>query len=207
MTLSEQVVSDCYHEAAHAVFWHRAGVEITELYVRGEGKIWTEWPTTPSPEKALDLAAGCLAGPLSSYPLHGQEIRPMAFDDFLATADFAASAAELMEQAGFPVSAEDLRAVRPDEAGDDYEDALGMLEIGQAACGGLETCYEAVLEKVRLGLEQWWEEIRAVAEALMGAGRLSGPEAVRAIASAGRPVDGGLSGAPDPPTGRQGDGS
>ena len=182
---SEQVVDDCYHEAAHAVFWHRAGIEILELRVDGEGKILSEWPTDPSPAQALDLAAGCLAGPLSVSVMRGQGLQPMAFDDFVRTADFAAATAELMGQAGIAVDPEHLRAIRPDDFGDDYEDTLSMLQIAQPECGELESCYEAAVERVRRGLDEWWAEIQAVAEALMEARLLSGTQAVRVMESAG----------------------
>ncbi len=182
-----QVVSDCYHEAAHAVFYHRAGIVISELYVYGEGKIRVEWPTeAPPPEQAMGLAAGCLAGPLSSYRLHGQDIHPPSFEEFLQIADFADATAKMMEEMGFATNAEDLRAIKPPESGDDYEDALQMLKVAQASCGGLEACYEATVEGVRHGLESWWPEIRAVAEELMKSERLDGSEAVRLMESSER---------------------
>lgn len=184
MPYSEQVVEDCYHEAAHAVFWHRAGVEITDLYVYGEGKARTEWPDSPAPNRALDIAAGCLAGSLSWYPLRGHEINPLPFDDLLSGADLA-SAAELMAPPGSSVDPELLRGILPEEHGDDYEDALVMLEKSQPDCGGLEECYSEAIERVRRGFDERWEEIRAVAVALMVHGRVRGGEAVRIMDSAG----------------------
>lgn len=186
MPYHAQVVSDCYHEAAHAVFFHRAGIKISKLYVYGEGKIGVEWPTgTPPPEQALELAAGCLAGPLSSYKLHGQDIQISPFEDFLQATDSANAMARMMEEMGFATNVDDLRAVIPPEDGDDYEGALEMLKIAEGSCGGLEACYEATVEKVRQGLESWWPEIRAVAEQLMKSKRLGGSETVRLIESSG----------------------
>lgn len=186
MEYPAQVVNDCYHEAAHAVFFHRAGIEITQLYVYGEGKIGVKWPTeAPPPEQAMELAAGCLAGPLSSHRLYGRDIQPPSFEDFLQTADSADAMATMMEEMGFATSADDLRAIRPPEVGDDYEDALQMLKVAEASYGGLEACYEATVEKVRQGLESWWPEIRAVAEEVMKSKRLDGSEAARLIESPG----------------------
>ncbi|WP_119068727.1 hypothetical protein [Rubrobacter indicoceani] len=181
LAYSSQVVNDSYHEAARAVFFHRAGIEIVELYVYGEGKIHTEWPNEPTPQQALDLAAGCLAGPLSQYVLHKQEVPPIPFKNFVQSADSAQETAEIMESMGFPVDADALREVRPNEVGDDYEDALAMLQIAKSSCGGLEACYEATLEKVRTDLGSWWSEIHAVAEELMKKQRLDGSEAIRAM--------------------------
>ena len=184
MSYSAQVVADCYHEAAHAVFFHRAGVEIAGLWVHGQGTIEHRWPDSPPPEQALALAAGCLAGPLASYPLDGEEVLPMAFDDFVATADAASAIADGMAGLGLNVAAEDLRAVWPENFGDDYGDALAMLEFAVPACGGLEACYDAAIEKVRRGFAQRWGEVEAVARALLGAGRLTGAEAVDIIGRA-----------------------
>ena len=113
MPYSEQVVEDCYHEAAHAVFFHDAGVEIKELWVGGQGTIDTLWPASPPPEQALVLASGCLAGPLAVHRLRGEVLRPMAWDDFVAAADAAASVSEEMAGFGFAVDPEALRAVWP----------------------------------------------------------------------------------------------
>lgn len=184
MAHSEQVVEDCYHEAAHAVFFHDAGVEIRGLWVGGQGTIDHEWPNSPPSGRALALAAGCLAGPLSAQRLRGEEFLPMAFDEFVAAADAASSFSEEMAGFGFAVDPEALRAVWPEQVGDDYEDALAMLETAQPECGELEECYREALSEVRRGLEERWEEIEAVAVALMGDGRLDGPATVRVIEEA-----------------------
>ena len=176
MAYLTQVVNDAYHEAAHAVFYHHAGLTLTELYVYGEGKVRVEWPTAPSPEQALQIAAGCLAGPLSWYALHGQEINPLPFEDFVEEADFAGAAARAMEEMGFDVNPDELRAIRPPEVGDDLEDALAMLEIAGQARGGVESCYEEALRGVYEGLEAWWPKIGAVAKALMESRRLDGAD-------------------------------
>jgi hypothetical protein len=80
---SQRAIEDCYHEAAHAIFWHRAEVEITELRVGGEGKIETQWSIDPPPERALEMATGCLAGPLSAGILRGHGFQPMTFAQFI----------------------------------------------------------------------------------------------------------------------------
>lgn len=110
----------------------------------------------------------------------------MAFDDFVSVADFADATVEMMRQAGFAASADDLRAIRPPEVRDDYEDALTMLETARPACGDLEECYRVTIGRVRLGLGEWWEEIEALAKALMEKKRLSGTEAVAVIESRSR---------------------
>lgn len=190
MVHSEQAVDDGYHEAAHAVFSHRARVEIVELRVGGEGKIETQWPTDPLPEQALDIAAGCLAGLLSVGVMRGQGFKPMTFDEFLEVADFAESTSRLMGDVGIPIDPEDLRAIIPDQIGDDYEDALAMLAIAQPVCGDLEQCYRVVIDRLKQGFEDWWEEIDTVANALLQNGRLSGHETVEIIESVGQDDDG-----------------
>lgn len=187
MAYPDQIVDDSYHEAAHAVFFHRAGLEISELYVYGEGKIKVEWPTeAPPPEQAMELAAGCLAGPLSVYKLHGQEIPTLPYEDLAREADSAEATASMMGDLGFAVNADDLRAIRPPECGDDYEDAFEMLKVAEVAYEGPEVCYAATVERVRQGLESRWSEIRAVAEELMKSERMSGSKVVRLIESLGR---------------------
>lgn len=70
---SEGYVQDCYHEAAHAVFYHRAGLAVHGVVVPpgstgGQGLTSAEEVgQSLSPQQALGVAAGDLAGWYAEY--------------------------------------------------------------------------------------------------------------------------------------------
>jgi hypothetical protein len=168
-----------YHEAAHAVAFYHAGLQINYVHVSAQGRINVEWPHDPDASQAMALAVGCLAGPYSWYVLHGEEIPNQPLDDFLQEPDDMAALAAFSGS-----NVEELRAMNPSNHGEDNVDALEMLRIAESTCGGLERCYERMLERVKQGLVEWWPEIRTLADRLFVTGFLSGDECVALIESA-----------------------
>src|SRR5215216_711311 len=76
-------VGKCYHEAAHAVFAHHAGLEIHDVYVTpaGEGTCDLSLPDDPNPLFAPELATVLLAAEYAEYRSWGTS-KPGTFEAF-----------------------------------------------------------------------------------------------------------------------------
>ncbi len=184
---SEGYVQDCYHEAAHAVFYRRAGVTVHGVSVPpgstgGQGLTSVEEvdPNPPSGQ-ALDVAAGDLAGWYAEYRRVGREVRWIPFPDFVAESEFAAftSFASTLPNV--------LEAVPPDDIPDDFLRAFAMLHLAAGSPGdprALESPYEELRRKVERGLQDWWPEVEAGATRLIEAGQLDAEEVAGAIEGA-----------------------
>lgn len=183
---SEGYVQDCYHEAAHAVFYRRAGVTVHGVSVPpgstgGQGLTNVdEVGQSPSPQQALDVAAGDLAGWYAEYRRVGKGVRCEAFDGFVAKAEDGAW--------GFGMTLADvLKTVPPHHTPDDFLHALMMLDLAAGSAGNpraLEGLYEEVCREVERGLQDRWPEVEAVAARLVEAGQLDAEEIAEALEGA-----------------------
>ncbi len=185
---SEEYVQDCYHEAAHAVFYCKAGVTVHGVCVPpgstgGQGLTSVEeMGPNPPPGQALDGAAGDLAGWYAEYKRLGREVLWIPFPDFLAESEYIA--------ANFFAStlADVLKTVPPDDVPEDFLRTLARLHVAAGSPDdprALEELYEEVQRKVERGLRDWWPEVEAVATRLIEAGQLNAEEIAEALEEAG----------------------
>lgn len=158
------------------------GVSVPLGTTGGQGlTIIEEGDQDPPPERALDVAAGDLAGWYAEYRRIGQEVRCEEFDDLVVRAEDAAWIFGM-------TLADVLKTVPPHHTPDDFLHALMMLDLAAGSPRdpyALGEFYEEVCRKVEDGLENWWLQVEAVAVRLVEAGYLRIEEIARAIESAG----------------------
>lgn len=186
--MPEEYVKDCYHEAAHAVFYRRAGLTVHGVSVPpgstgGQGLTRVEVVgANPPSVQALDVAAGDLAGWYAEYKRLGQEALWISFPDFVSESEFVASTS-------FGSTLSDiLKTVPSDDIPDDFLRAFAMLDLAAGSPGdprALESSYKEVCRKVKRGLQDWWPEVDAVATRLIVAGQLDDGEIAEAIEGLG----------------------
>lgn len=159
----------CYHEAAHAVFQHHAGLDVNYLSITpaGDGGVSVEWPCNIDPDQAVELAVSCAVGHPAEFRYMDQSYQHWTFEGFHSEA----------------------KSFLPGE-GSDEADTLEMLEIAASGAddpqAALPDLYREICAKVDEGIEKRWPEIEAVAEQVFVAddGHLGGDEVVRIIESA-----------------------
>ncbi len=147
-------VGKCYHEAAHAVFAHQAGLQIHDVYVTpaGEGTCDLGLPDDPNPLFAPELATVLLAGEYAEYRSWGAS---------------KAGTFEAFEQ-----------QVQDDPEFFDLPRARKLLERAATApdnlWGDLKECHRVASEATASNIILWWPKIEAVAQRLQQGDRLNG---------------------------------
>ncbi len=160
----------CFHEAAHAVLHHHAGLTLRWVYVseESEGMCVSAVPVRPYPWQAMELAAGAFAGEVAVDRARGERRPPLSFDEFLSDEEVMEELAEL--------------------EGMDCDELLALKMLRVAASSGLfgdlATCYAAARRSAENNVDLLWANITVVAERLEETGYLNGPECADLIESA-----------------------